>query len=90
MQLTALNKKLLVALGVNHAVADIIMERITALEKDKARLDKIDYPSFIDGGDQGYGYWSWEVTQKTGQPRYWEPKMSDPRPSIRDAIDEAS
>jgi len=57
------------------------------LEKDKARLDKIDYPSFIDGGDQGYGYWSWEVTQKTGQPRYWEPKDLDPRPGIRAAID---
>lgn len=66
---------------------DQLRAQLAELEKDKARLDKIDYPSFIDGGDQGYGYWSWEVTQGSGQPRYWEPKASDPRPRIRDAID---
>jgi len=39
MKLTALNKKLLMACGVYEEVADIIMERITALEKDEARLN---------------------------------------------------
>lgn len=72
------------------AERDQLLRRVEELKADKERLDKIDYPSFSEGGDSGYGYWSWEVTKETGQPRWWRPKRSDPHPSIRDAIDAAS
>jgi len=39
MKLTVLNKKLLMACGVYEEVADLIMERITKLEEDEARLN---------------------------------------------------
>jgi len=88
MKLTALNKKLLMTCGVYEEVADIIMERITTLEKDKARLDWLDkQASFYDGGDSGYGSWSWEVG--CNPKPFIRYQLTQPEYDVRAAIDAA-
>jgi hypothetical protein len=68
---------------------DELRAEVLSLRADKERLDWLDNPSFVDGGDSGRGYWSWEATQGVGndKPRYWTPSIHDSPPSLRSAID---
>lgn len=54
---------------------------------DTELLNWLDKASWIDGGDSGHGYWSWEITaQPDNQRKHWAPPLGFVAPSIRSAI----
>ena len=76
--------------AAKEAMEDIreLRAELAAAKADTERLDWLDkQPSFIDGGDSGWGWYSWEITHTPTPSKKYYPTPLDT--TLRAAIDAA-